>query len=153
MRKILITAASAAFLALSPAAASAATFGAAFRSSPAGPQHTFALTHARQLVVREQRREGFPLTGLHCFWATVHRAGCEGTWTGTVLTGGQPETLQLVDWVTRAGSCSTPVTRRTSPSSGFAHGGGGRPHDCFNGPLVVEVGPTNLVESAIRSAR
>lgn len=127
-----------------PTIARASVPGARFHFVAPGPRHTFTLTHARELVVREQRREGFPLHDLDCFWVKVHRAGCEGTWTGTVLTGGQPERLLLVDWVTRAGGCSTPVVKRTGPDSGIAHGGGGHPHDCFTGPLVVEVGPTTL---------
>lgn len=144
MRRLLVTTVATAALAVSPAIASAATTGAALRFSPDGPQHTFTLPHARRLVVREQHREGFPLTGLHCFWTNVHVAGCEGSWTGTVVTGGQPERLLLVDWVTRAGACSTTVVKPAGRGLGIAHGGGGRPHDCFTGPLVVEVGPTSL---------
>lgn len=125
------------------ASASAATTGAALSFKPSGPTHTFTLRTARTLVVREQHREGFPLNDLRCYWTTVRRAGCEGTWTGIVLTGGQPETLALTDWVTRAGPCPTRVTRRTGPDSGVAHGGG-KPRNCFTGPLVVEVGPTTL---------
>jgi hypothetical protein len=141
MRKILITGAAATILALFVAATASAS--GARLTVPPGPVHTFTLSRARQLVNRDQRSQGFPLTGMHCFWATLHRAGCEGTWTGVVLVGGQPETLMLVDWVTRAGACSTPVVRRTGHESGIAHSNGrGRPHNCFNGPLVVEVGPT-----------
>jgi hypothetical protein len=143
MRRILAGAALAIILAFS-ATASADVGGARlmFRQRT----HTFLLKAAQEKVVRYQKQEGFPLVGLRCDWASVHRVMCEGTWTGVILTGGQPERLMLVDWVTRQGGCATRIVKRTTPDSGIAQGGGGtHRHWCFTGPVVVVAGPAYAI--------
>jgi hypothetical protein len=133
MRRLLALTVLLAAASFSSTAAARSPAGASLSFAHVGPRHTFTL-----------QATGFPLDDLHCFWASVHVGGCEGVWTGTVLTGGQPETYVMVDYVTREGPCSTPVTRRTGQHSGVAHGGGGRPRNCFVGPLVAAPGQTRL---------
>jgi hypothetical protein len=108
------------------------------------PHPNFTLKAAYQLTKRYQNKEGFPLKRLTCAWKSIHVAACEGTWTGTVLVNGSPETLLLVDWVTRAGGCSL-TGRITHRPGGITVITGRHPiRNCFTGPLVVEVGPTIL---------
>lgn len=149
MRRLLAGAAVTFFIS-SPIASAAP--GASFRFVAPGPKHTFTLNTARRLIVSEQRHDGSPLHAIHCFWAAVHRAGCQGVWVGTelrrwneiIVSVGGPQPFIMTDWATRAGPCSTTVVKRTGPNSGIAHSKGSeKRHNCFTGPLVVEQGPVS----------
>lgn len=123
------------------APASAHTIGASFSTSVG--YHGFTLKAARRMVDRYQQRQGFPVAGLRCAWGSIHRIVCQGTWAGVVLTGGQSETLRLVDYVTRSGPCS--LTGRITHRHGLTYITGHKRYgNCFTGPLVVEAGSTLL---------
>lgn len=122
---------------LSPAAAA---------STPA-VRHPVPVALARRLVAQYE----------HHAWKTHARVGacrrrtpavviCDVELVDLVIVDGTaPVSFRTTDEVTRSGPCTTPVAKRTSSSSGIAHGGGaGRPRNCFTGPLVVLPVPDSL---------